>query len=124
MLTHSSGQYISDCCVLPTAVLSGGGGKNPVQCLGSSITYMRRYAYCSITGLTQEDEDAAGYEKPTKKVTPKPDSKEMTEIKENVKSGNGRFVKDNWGHSIKREWNNFTDTQIDTLNQLLNRVEK
>lgn len=116
MLTHSSGQYISQCCVLPKAVLSGGGGKNPVQCLGSSITYMRRYTYAAITGLTQEDEDAKNLVAP-----PKADSAEMIEIKKQVKAGNSEFVKANWGESIKREWQNFTDTQINTLNQLFSK---
>ena len=42
MLTHSSGQYISDEVQLPDAVLHGSSGKNPVQVLGSAITYVRR----------------------------------------------------------------------------------
>ena len=59
MLTHSSGQYISDTLVMVEAKLQGGGGKNPVQELGSAITYQRRYAYAAIVGLAQEDDDAA-----------------------------------------------------------------
>jgi len=118
MLTHSSGQYISQCCVLPKAVLSGSGSKNPVQCLGSSITYMRRYAYAAITGLTQEDEDAAGYEKPVKV---KKDSEEMTQIKDAVNSGNDKFIKDNWGGIITKEWPNFNKSQCDKLTVLLNK---
>ena len=59
MLTHSSGQYLSDTLVMVEAKLQGGGGKNPVQELGSAITYQRRYAYTAIVGLAQEDDDAA-----------------------------------------------------------------
>ena len=59
MLTHASGQYLSDTLVMVEAKLQGGGGKNPVQELGSAITYQRRYAYAAIVGLAQEDDDAA-----------------------------------------------------------------
>tara|TARA_R110000850_G_scaffold29047_2_gene80478 strand:+ start:607 stop:1203 length:597 start_codon:yes stop_codon:yes gene_type:complete len=57
MLTHSSGQYISDEVQLPDAVLHGSSGKNPVQVLGSAITYVRRYNYAAIIGMAQEDDD-------------------------------------------------------------------
>jgi hypothetical protein len=57
MLTHSSGQYISDEVQLPEAVLHGSSGKNPVQVLGSAITYVRRYNYAAIIGMAQEDDD-------------------------------------------------------------------
>ena len=57
MLTHSSGQYISDETELPDAVLHGSSGKNPVQVLGSAITYIRRYNYAAIIGMAQEDDD-------------------------------------------------------------------
>ncbi len=57
MLTHSSGQYISDEVQLPGAVLHGSSGKNPVQVLGSAITYVRRYNYAAIIGMAQEDDD-------------------------------------------------------------------
>lgn len=59
MLTHSSGQWFRDTFVMERAVLQGGGGKNPAQAMGATITYMRRYAYTAIIGMTQEDEDAA-----------------------------------------------------------------
>lgn len=59
VLTHSSGQYMSSEFVMAEAILSGGSGKNPVQVLGSAITYQRRYAYAAIVGLAQEDDDAA-----------------------------------------------------------------
>ena len=60
MLSHSSGQYMYSEFPMETAHLSGGSGKNPVQVLGSAITYQRRYAYAAIIGLAQEDNDAQG----------------------------------------------------------------
>jgi len=60
MLTHTSGQWMRDTFVMERAILQGGAGKNPAQAMGASITYMRRYAYAAIIGMTQEDTDADG----------------------------------------------------------------
>tara|TARA_R110000850_G_scaffold77347_1_gene167490 strand:+ start:278 stop:796 length:519 start_codon:yes stop_codon:yes gene_type:complete len=57
VLGHSSGEYISSMCVIPVAKLQGGGGSNPAQIMGASITYMRRYQYAAIIGLAQDDTD-------------------------------------------------------------------
>lgn len=57
VLGHSSGEYISSMCVMPIAKLQGGGGSNPAQIMGASITYMRRYQYAAIIGLAQDDTD-------------------------------------------------------------------
>ena len=70
MLTHSSGQYISSEVELEAANLQGGAGKNPVQVLGSAITYHRRYAYAAIIGLAQEDDNAADITKNKKPQEP------------------------------------------------------
>ena len=58
ILCHSSGEYISATVTMPMAKLAGGGGGNPAQVMGASITYMRRYQYAAILGLAQEDSDA------------------------------------------------------------------
>jgi hypothetical protein len=58
VLGHSSGEYVSSACVMPIAKLQGGGGSNPAQVMGASITYMRRYQYAAIIGLAQDDTDA------------------------------------------------------------------
>jgi hypothetical protein len=59
VLGHSSGEFISSMCVMPIAKLQGGGGSNPAQIMGASITYMRRYQYAAIIGLAQDDTDGA-----------------------------------------------------------------
>ena len=56
---------------MPDAVLHGSSGKNPVQVLGSAITYVRRYNYAAIVGMAQEDDDgcaADGAKSPAKKT--------------------------------------------------------
>ena len=58
ILTHESGGFISSSFLMAHAVLMGGGGKNPAQAMGASITYMRRYSYSAIIGLAQTDDDA------------------------------------------------------------------
>ena len=116
LLTHSSGQYIGDVVELPVAVLSGGGGKNPVQCLGSSITYMRRYAYASILGLTQEDDDGKGHVAPPSKP-----SANMQLILDAMANNDDAFVKKEWTGIIKSEWPKLTAPTVSKLNELFNK---
>jgi hypothetical protein len=59
VLVHSSGEWVSSEFVMPLATLAGAGKNNPAQCMGSAITYMRRYAFAAIIGLAQSDDDAA-----------------------------------------------------------------
>lgn len=56
-LLHASGQYMQGECIIPN--LQAGKNMNAAQALGASISYMRRYAYQAILGMTSEDNDAA-----------------------------------------------------------------
>ena len=56
MLLHSSGQYLES--AIDIEIDNGGQTKNKLQDIGSAITYLRRYMYCAIIGLAQEDMDA------------------------------------------------------------------
>ena len=56
-LLHASGQYMQSECIIPQ--LAAGKNMNAAQALGASISYMRRYAYQAILGMTSEDNDAA-----------------------------------------------------------------
>jgi hypothetical protein len=59
LLGHSSGQWIE-------STLSCAPTEWTVQAIGSVITYLRRYARQSITGIAPEDDDgAAGVSRPT-----------------------------------------------------------
>jgi len=63
MVTHSSGEWMSDTMRLAEAKLSGGAGNNPVQVMGSSISYQRRYAVAAMFALaSEEDRDGEGLE--------------------------------------------------------------
>ena len=73
VLGHSSGEYISSMCTMPIAKLQGGGGSNPAQVMGASITYMRRYQYAAIIGLAQDDTDGV-----PKAKDKKPSEKDMS----------------------------------------------
>lgn len=50
MLTHSSGQWISNQFTMPVA-------KADAQGVGSAITYARRYALSAMVGVAPEDDD-------------------------------------------------------------------
>ena len=51
ILTHSSGEWISNEMTLPVSKLDPQGA-------GSAITYMRRYALAAVVGVVQADDDA------------------------------------------------------------------
>lgn len=106
VLGHSSGEFISSLCVMPIAKLQGGGGSNPAQIMGASITYMRRYQYAAIIGLAQDDTDGV----------PKPkEDKEITLIESN--SNNYDWVTKNWSGIIKTKWNKLPASLIEILNK-------
>jgi hypothetical protein len=51
LVTHSSGQWMSDSIDIPAQ------GKNMAQESGSVITYLRRYSAAAFAGVAQEDND-------------------------------------------------------------------
>lgn len=56
-LFNSSGEFLEDTIALPEVAV--GGKTNAAQNLGASITYMKRYALCSMLGISSdEDTDA------------------------------------------------------------------
>lgn len=63
MISHISGEYVTDTLILPPAISKG---LNAVQGMGSAITYGRRYSLAPMLGIvTDEDTDGADT-KPTK----------------------------------------------------------
>jgi hypothetical protein len=85
ILTHEAGGYVSSSFLMAQAVLMGGGGKNPAQTMGSSITYMRRYSYCAIIGLAQTDDDAANCKVPAENIITATDKQWITAVKADSK---------------------------------------
>jgi len=120
MMTHSSGQWMSDTFVMVEAVLMGGAGKNPVQALGSAITYQRRYSFAAMIGIAQEDDDGNSNTKarqpaqPVKQVDPA--------INEAINTNNASWVKAQYNPGvIKDNWASLTPVQIDQIHILLNQ---
>jgi hypothetical protein len=109
VLGHASGEYISSMCVMPIAKLQGGGGSNPAQIMGASITYMRRYQYAAIIGLAQDDTDGA----PKVKV-----NVELESIVANREDS--AWVTNNWGGLIKNQWGCLSQDMTDILNKTFN----
>ena len=119
MMTHSSGQWMSDTFVMVEAVLMGGAGKNPVQALGSAITYQRRYSFAAMVGIAQEDDDGNSN---TRNAAPrKPVAPVDTAIDQAINANDSAWVKAQWGAVIKDNWQRLTTVQIDKLNILLNQ---
>jgi len=56
LLIHSSGEWLRS--IFPIKAQAS-KQSNEMQALGSGITYIRRYAICSMLGLAQEDDDGA-----------------------------------------------------------------
>ncbi len=52
-LGHSSGQYMTS--TMPIRIKTD--GKNDIQALGSTITYLRRYALSAIVGVAPDDDN-------------------------------------------------------------------
>lgn len=118
VLTHESGGHMSSSFLMAKAVLMGGGGKNPAQAMGASITYMRRYAYTAIIGMAQTDDDACDV-----KEIPQTD-RGIDEIKQAIQDNNSKYVKENWGKIIKAKWQMLDSNTIDGLNLLFNQTEQ
>lgn len=61
MLTHSSGEWVSESLLLPTAKWDAHG-------IGSAITYARRYGLSAIAGVAPEDDDGNAAQAAQQKV--------------------------------------------------------
>ena len=53
ILLHSSGEFITSCYIMKPV-------KNDPQGVGSCLTYLRRYALCSVVGLAPTNDDDDG----------------------------------------------------------------
>ena len=80
ILTHSSGQFFRSDASLPVIEMKG---CNIAQGAGASISYLRRYAYQAILGMSSEDVDASseGAKKQTAKKFEKPTPAKKVETK-------------------------------------------
>ena len=55
LLIHESGQWLASETAVPVA--KGNPAVNAAQCVGSALTYARRYGMAAMAGITQEDDD-------------------------------------------------------------------
>lgn len=67
ILAHSSGEYFRSVALISPNTLNK--MMNPLQNWGMALTYLRRYSYCSILGVTSEDENTDSvHQNPSKAV--------------------------------------------------------
>jgi hypothetical protein len=72
LISHASGQWITgdlEVTIPPAERM------NPVQAIGSVISYARRYAYLAATGLAADDDDGSAGAAPTARREAAPDPK-------------------------------------------------
>lgn len=98
LLLHESGEWLMSRVVLAA---SGNKGVNDAQAMGSTISYLRRYSASGITGLHQEDDDAASAGKKAEKEKPAEPSDDQTkkakEIADNLKEAtNTPHLQNKW----------------------------
>jgi hypothetical protein len=95
LLVHSSGQWFMARASLAT---EGYHGVNDAQAMGLVISYMRRYQASGITGLHQEDDDAASVKAaPAEKAEPKKAPEENArELAEAIKKITNIVHLNNW----------------------------
>ena len=120
MMVHSSGQWFKSSFTMASAVLHGSSGKNPAQCMGSSITYMRRYAYAAITGMAQADDDATSLTPTQNAKTPPKQvvNPEIDLINDAINRNDKQFILENWQGIIAKHWANLAPQTTDKLNSI------
>ena len=88
--------------------------------MGPTITYMRRYSYAAIIGMTQEDEDAANARVIKKQNNEFNDAIGM--IDQAIQTKDANYIKANWQGSIAKVWGSLGEQRVADLNRLVNAV--
>ena len=105
MLCHSSGQWLKS----NTPLLLSQNAKNPMQELGSAITYARRYGLSAITGFSVSDatdDDGSACKAPTIAISEKIVLEEMMEKYPNTKAHIMQAVDGNLNNMTTEYFNN------------------
>ena len=122
-LVHASGQWVEDdLTVMP--------GKMDPQGIGSTITYLRRYALAAITGVAPEDDDANSAtdmqsKQPTSQVVkPQPKVVVSDDIKNEVHDKTLLYLESNDGAKMKDLWHKFDADQHSVLWRMFNSAQR
>jgi hypothetical protein len=106
-LAHSSGQYMRSMLPLKFDANKSAERVNPLQQLGSCITYLRRYALAAIVGIAPDDDDdgnSATTYQPTTKVNNQITKDQGLELMTLLSKCTQEF-RDSIFESIKRKFN-------------------
>jgi hypothetical protein len=90
VMTHTSGEVIADAGI---PIAGWQNAKNPMQSMGSAITYARRYGLCSLVGIAPEDDDGNSLtqDKPAVKTITDNQVKELLALSDEVGADKGKF---------------------------------
>lgn len=111
VLSHSSGEWVSSTCYIPT--------KEDAHGVGSAISYARRYALASFVGVVTGDDDdgnmAVKGRNTTSKVAQKP------KLQQSQYDGMLKAIKDGKGSVVEQKMGGYTMTkaQKDSLSKAL-----
>lgn len=98
MLTHKSGEFISETLRLPV-------GKWDAHGIGSAITYARRYGLMSLLGIATDDDDGnAAVEKSTIKLSPQMN---VGPLHDNAR----KLAAEGGNKGLQQYWNSLTDEE-------------
>ena len=106
LMMHTSGEWMESSVFLPVE-----SSKSIAQAAGSTITYLRRYAYAAILGIyADEDTDAEGTKTVTKPAS-KPTFGKAITLEDTQETLNSKGIK-------------YGDIPVDTLKQMFNALAK
>ena len=110
ILMHQSGEWIEDAIYLPIEQ-DGNKAVNMTQTAGKELTYLRRYAWTAILGMsTDEDTDGNGGQPRKKPAAKKPTNGKMSlEAAEKVKNSEGVL---------------YTEIETEKLSHMYNQIIK
>jgi len=105
MLTHKSGEYMSETLRLPV-------GKWDAHGIGSAITYARRYGLMSLLGIATDDDDGnAAVEKAPQKFAPQTNVMPLMDKASEAASKGSKELSKYWA-SLGDEERNLLSTQF------------
>lgn len=89
IITHQFGH--SEQCTL-TAAPDDSGGKNKIQAIGSTVSYLQRYTFTAITGLAAKDQDDDGKTAGADRITEQ-QAADLEALIDEVKADRDAFLK-------------------------------
>ena len=125
-LMHKSGQWMRSTMAMEVDQV---GKMSPAQCVGSVLTYLRRYSLSAVLGISQTDTDASqAVVAPKKRINREVVQGSMVALLASVEDGDGLGAKQIMNElrdtpEQDATWQLFTTRQKNAIKALVNGVE-